>query len=281
MRIVVGTRGSALALKQTELVMQALSKIDSSIEFVTQTIRTFGDRSEKASQMGDGWFVKEIQTELLDGTIDLAVHSLKDLPTDEIEGLRIAAIPRRADARDALVGATLDSLRQGAVVGTGSPRRQAQLLARRPDLEVAPIRGNVPTRIERVRSGAIDAAVLAAAGLERLGLLGAADELLPIEEFVPAPGQGAIAVEVRADDSSLIELCEQIQDPSTRKAVQIERAVLRGIGGGCLLPFGAHAIVREHIRLIARLHADGEDKRVDVEGDDAFALVKEVIGRLR
>ncbi len=238
----IGTRGSRLALIQTEWVIQSLRRLEPDVEWEPTVISTTGDRSMKV-QLGAGIFVKEIQHQLLDGRIDLAVHSLKDLPTESASGLGLAAIPPRADPRDALVGATLRSLHPGARVGTGSPRRQAQLRRLRPDLEVLPIRGNVPTRVEKARSGELDAVMVAAAGLERLDL--AADELFAPDVVLPAPGQGALAVQAGLEDEELLELVGGLDDFATRAAVTAERAILREMGGGCMLPVATFGQVQE------------------------------------
>jgi hydroxymethylbilane synthase len=235
-----GTRGSRLALAQTEWVLERLRRLLPDATFEPVVIRTTGDRSAAAPR-GTGVFVKEVQEALLAGEVDLAVHSLKDLPTDRVEGITIAAVPERADPRDAIVGGRLADLPAGARVGTGSPRRVAQLRRARPDLELIPLRGNVPTRVQRVRDAEIDAAVLAAAGLERLGL--AADEILDHDVLLPAPGQGALAVEVRASDTALAALVAALDHAATRTAVTAERAVLRALGGGCLLPLATLATV--------------------------------------
>lgn len=234
----VGTRGSRLALIQSRWVIERLGTAIPEIEISPMVIETTGDRSAKAPR-GDGVFVKEIQRALLEGEIDLAVHSLKDLPTEPIEGVRIAAIPARANPRDALVGARLADLRDGARVGTGSPRRSAQLRRLRPTVEVVPIRGNLPTRVQKARSGEVAAVMLAVAGLARLGV--EPDEIFDVSDVLPAPGQGALAVEVRAEDQEMARLAGRLDDPETRCSVVAERAVLREMGGGCLLPVGAFA----------------------------------------
>ncbi|MGH2706907.1 MAG: hydroxymethylbilane synthase [Actinomycetota bacterium] len=236
----IGTRGSRLALIQTEWVIRRLRGLAADVGWEPAIITTTGDRSMTA-ELGTGVFVQEIEHELLDGRIDLAVHSLKDLPTESIKGLTLAAIPLRADPRDALVGARLESLHPGARVGTGSPRRQAQLRRLRPDLEVLPIRGNVPTRVEKARSGEVDAVMLAAAGLARLDLT--PDELFAPDVMIPAPGQGALAVQARLEDEELLQLVAGLDDFATRAAVTAERAVLRETGGGCMLPVAAYAEV--------------------------------------
>lgn len=230
----LGTRGSRLARAQTAWVAGRLAAgAGGGTVYDTVVIATSGDQPSGV-QLGSGVFVKEIQTALLEGRIDLAVHSLKDLPTDPTPGLVVAAIPERADPRDALVGGTLRRLAPGATVGTGSPRRVAQLRRLRPDLELVPIRGNIPTRVDKARSGVVTAVMVAAAGLLRLGI--PADDLLGTEAVLPAPGQGALAVEVRQEDAAVRSLVEPLDDAATRAAVIAERAVLRELGGGCLLP---------------------------------------------
>ena len=233
----VGTRGSALARAQTAWVIKQLIERLPSVTCQSVSIATRGDEITTTHELGTGVFVKEVQQALLDGRIDLAVHSLKDLPTDPAAGLSVAAVPVRADAREALVGATLAGLPQGARVGTGSPRRMAQLRRARPDLDVVAIRGNVPTRVAKARSGEVAAVMLAAAGLARLEL--DADDLLDVETFLPAPGQGALAIEVREGDEATRVLVATLEDFATRSAVTAERAVLRELGGGCMLPVAA------------------------------------------
>jgi hydroxymethylbilane synthase len=214
-------------------------------------IKTEGDRFESAllsSGSSVGIFVREIEEELLAGRIDLAVHSLKDLPTVQPEGLVLAAFPAREDPRDVLVvrqGGGLADLPLGATVGTGSPRRIGQLLALRPDLRFEAIRGNVDTRIRKLRDGEVEALVLAAAGLRRLGVSGVVFHCLPTEMILPAPGQGALAIEVRANDESLVrEIGARLNHVETASAVRAERAFLRSLGGGCQMPVGALGTVR-------------------------------------
>lgn len=241
MRLRLGTRGSALAVGQSEQVADLLRARGHDVELVR--IKTGGDveRGSLTRVGGIGVFAAELRTALLDGECDFAVHSLKDLPTAPVPGLMIAAVPDRADARDALVGldgATLADLPAGATVGTGSPRRVAQLRALRPDLSFVDVRGNVGTRLARVAEGDLDAVVLAAAGLARLGLSDRITDLLPI---LPAPGQGALALECREGDLDIAaELCALDHGP-TRAAVEAERSVLAGLGGGCAAPIAAWA----------------------------------------
>ncbi|MCZ3388137.1 MAG: hydroxymethylbilane synthase [Actinomycetia bacterium] len=247
----LGTRKSALALAQSTLVADAIrSATGREVELVHVT--TIGDvkRESLASIGGTGVFVSALRDALLTGEIDLAVHSLKDLPTTELPDLELIAIPERADARDALVardGLTLESLPNGATVGTGSPRRAAQLKAMRPDLDVVDIRGNVGTRIGLVESGRVDAVVLAKAGLQRLGRLDVITETIAPSVMLPAPGQGALAVEVVRDlagDDRHAPL-RRLDDAATRAAVTAERAVLSALEAGCSAPVGALGVVSE------------------------------------
>jgi hydroxymethylbilane synthase len=246
-------------MTQATLVADALRAGGSTVELVGVT--TDGDRSTGplTESGGTGVFVTQLRARLLDGGVDIVVHSLKDLPTQPAADLEVAAVPARADARDALVardGHTLSTLPQGASVGTGSPRRAAQLLAVRPDLDVQPLRGNVDTRIGRVgRPGAdgLDAIVVAAAGLARLGRLDEATQLLGPDVMVPAPGQGALAIECRAADAEpggrLRDLLAPLDDPSSHAAVVAERALLAALEAGCTAPVGAFAEVDEALNL--------------------------------
>jgi hydroxymethylbilane synthase len=280
--VAVGTRGSRLALIQAQLVIEGLRAEAAEIDFRPKVISTSGDRSANVVR-GDGVFVKEIQRAVLEGEVDLAVHSLKDLPTEPVDGLTLAAIPARADARDCLVGGRLADLPAGARVGTGSPRRVAQLRRLRPDLEVLPIRGNVPTRVEKARSGEIDAVMLAVAGLLRLDV--EPDEIFDFYDVLPAPGQGALAVEARSDDAEMAELVRGLDDPDTHVSVVAERAVLREMGGGCLLPVGAFGRVEGGTLFLAArvVSSDGvREASADGEGSPARAegVAKEVAARL-
>jgi hydroxymethylbilane synthase len=247
----LGTRKSALALAQSTLVADAIRSVTGrEVELVHVTTDGDVSREPLASIGGTGVFVSALRDALLMGEIDLAVHSLKDLPTAELPELELIAIPERADARDALVardGLTLESLPAGATVGTGSPRRAAQLKATRPDLDVVDIRGNVDTRIGLVDSGRVDAVVLAKAGLQRLGRLDVITETIDPSVMLPAPGQGALAVEVLRDlagDDRHASL-RQIDDVATRAAVTAERAVLSALEAGCSAPVGALGVVSE------------------------------------
>lgn len=239
--LTLGSRGSALALWQATHVAARLKAI--SIETRIEIIKTTGDHLQTASLVqagGKGLFTKEIEHALLHGSIDVAVHSLKDLPTEITDGLTIAAIPKREDPRDALVGSTLTSLKQGARVGTSSGRRAAQLRHLRPNLLIEPIRGNVDTRLRKLKEDQFDSIMLAAAGLKRLGLESEIAEVLSPEQICPAPGQGALAIQTRSGDFAE-EICRALDDHDTRVAVEAERAVLAGLGGGCQLPIGVFA----------------------------------------
>jgi len=239
----VGTRGSALALAQTALVVDRLAALG--VEVETVTIKTGGDRAQSDGSMmlERGAFVKDLEAALLAGEVDLAVHSAKDLPVEVSPGTVLAAFPLRGDARDAVVtrdGARLEALPPGSRVGTESPRRRAFVRLERADLVVAPIRGNVDTRLAKLDAGEVDALVVAAAGLERLGLAGRIAEALPVARMIPAPGQGALVVQARAGDE-WAERVRGIEDWGTRMEVTAERAFLRAMGGGCRAPFAAHA----------------------------------------
>ncbi|HVX67491.1 MAG TPA: hydroxymethylbilane synthase [Bryobacteraceae bacterium] len=239
--LTIGSRGSKLALWQANWVREALAHIGQ--ECRIEIIRTTGDKITDVplAKVGTkGLFTKEIEEALLDGRIDLAVHSLKDLPTELPEGLRIAAIPEREDARDALVGRRLADLEAGMKVGTSSLRRVAQLRAARPGLVIESVRGNLDTRLRKLAEGQYDALVLAAAGLRRLGWADRIAEYLPAAVMCPAVGQGALAIETRAEGAAA-ETCARLDHAPTHVAVDAERAVLARLGGGCQVPIGAHA----------------------------------------
>jgi hydroxymethylbilane synthase len=231
----LGTRASALALAQARAVAAALG-VD--VELVE--ITTSGDRG--VTDEDKSRWVKELEAALIAGEIDLAVHSAKDVPGALPEGLEIVSVPARADARDALCGAaSLAGLATGARVGTSSLRRAAQLRATRPDLDVIPLRGNVDTRLRKLADGEADALVLAAAGLERLGRADAADHRLDAQEFVPAPGQGALALEARAHDDETRRIAAAISDGAAERALTTERALCAALNADCTTPLGAHA----------------------------------------
>jgi hydroxymethylbilane synthase len=250
-KLVFATRPSALARWQTAYIIQQLKDHWPDLDYDQQVITTQGDRVLDVSLPeigGKGLFTWELESALLSGLLQAAVHSLKDLPTEDTPGLTVAAIPRRADPRDVLVSParkSLDELPSGSLVGTSSNRRKAQLLAYRPDLQIVPMRGNIDTRLRKVLEGQYDAIVLAAAGLTRLGLEQHITQYLPEEIMLPAPGQGALAVQSRSDDQDTLERLRRIDHPETRLAVLAERAFLSALGGGCSLPVAALASVQD------------------------------------
>ncbi len=255
MKIVIGTRGSRLALWQAGWVKDRL--LGAGYEVEIKIIKTTGDRLANAplTESGTkGLFIKEIEEALAAGAIDLSVHSLKDLPTDQPEGLMVAAVPEREDARDVLIsktGGPLGSLPSGSRVGTSSLRRIAQLHLLRGDVEVVPLRGNVDTRLKKLDRGECAALVLAAAGLHRLGLGGRVTEYFAIDAMCPAVGQGALAIEVRQGDERIERAVMPLDHASTHLAVRAERATLRHLGGGCQVPIAAHAVADgRELRLI-------------------------------
>jgi hydroxymethylbilane synthase len=251
----LGTRKSPMAMTQSGQVARLITeRTGTAVELVGLT--TFGDvtRAGLAQIGGTGVFVSALRESLLAGDIDLAVHSLKDLPVGPVPGLLLAAVPPRDDPRDALVGrdgAKLADLPAGARVGTGSPRRAAQLRLLRPDIEPVPVRGNAGTRLGKVTSGELDAVLLACAGLARIGHLDAVSQVFEPEEMVPAPGQGALAVECRATDSAVVELLASLDDPASHGATSAERAVLGALHAGCSAPVGAYAAGTELLQLTA------------------------------
>ncbi len=296
MRLRIGTRRSALALAQAEETRRRLVATAGIAEedAVLVPLSSRGDDSAApiASLGTKGAFTEALERALLDGEIDLAVHSLKDLPVDARKDLAIGAVLEREDARDVHVssdGTRLMALPSGLSVGTGSPRRRAFLRAARPDLVAVDIRGNVDTRLAKVASGAPPSILLAAAGLRRLSLYDPRTmEALPLDDFLPAPGQGAIAIEIRAGDRAAADLVRRLDHPPTRVAVETERAVLRGLGGGCLLPLGAFAEVLpggRRLDLRAALLPAGEGKglvraRVEAAVEDAEAAALAAARRL-
>ena len=248
--LTIGSRGSQLALWQANWVRGRLEKLGE--ECRIEIIKTTGDKitdvalSQVGSQVGSkGLFTKEIEEALLAGTIDLAVHSLKDMPTELPAGLKLAAIPEREDPRDALCGRALASLAAGARVGTGSLRRAAQLRALRPDLQIEDIRGNVDTRLRKLDEGRYEAIVLASAGLRRLGWEQRITEVFDPGVICPAVGQGALAIETRDDDGAGAKSAARLEHAQTRAEVTAERAVLAALGGGCQAPMGAHAWLQD------------------------------------
>jgi len=271
----LGTRGSALALAQSRLVADALTRaLDEPVEIVT--IETDGDRSTApVAELGVGVFVSALRDALAAKEIDIAVHSYKDLPTAPVEGLTIAAVPRREDPRDVLItrtGGGLASLPAGARVGTGSPRRVAQLLALGRGLVCTPIRGNVDTRLRKLAAGDVDAVVLAAAGLRRLGRAAEICEVLDPDVILPAPAQGALAVECRTGDHTLVERLARLDDEPSRAAVLAERALLATLEAGCSAPVAALASVSaDEITLTAAVFAPDGSRALRRRGTAALS----------
>lgn len=273
----IGTRGSVLALWQTNYVAEQILRQPGAppVEFVR--IRTEGDRiTDKplSEVLGKGFFTKEIEQALLDGTVDLAVHSLKDLATQMPPGLSLGAVLKREDPRDVLIarsGQSLDGLPRGASVGTSSPRRRALIGRWCPELKLVDLRGNVPTRIEKLEAGDFDAIVLAAAGVKRLGLEARISAYLPTEHVLPAVAQGAIAIQFREGDQATLDWIRPLDDPTSHRAVIAERALLRRLEGGCQIPVGALATIRgDELRLSAIVCS--LDGRRSVEGVRVGAL---------
>lgn len=267
MKIRLGTRGSRLALVQSDLFAQRLRDAGHEVELVR--IVTEGDIRPVDMSPGEGVFVAAIARALINGEIEIAVHSAKDIPLDEDPELVIAAYPERADPRDVLVtrggGESLDTLPSGATVGTDSPRRAGFLRAARPDLVVVPLHGNVETRLQRLDQSEVDALVLAAAGIDRLGRSERVDQRLDPELITPAPAQGALAVQARRSDSQLVRLLASFDVGSVRLAVETERQALKATGGTCRAPVGALASIEggTFTLLVAGVNSDGTGKRVE------------------
>jgi hydroxymethylbilane synthase len=296
-KIIIGTRGSRLALWQTNWVKAELEKYHAGIQVEIQIISTKGDRVldvslPKLGEQGKGLFTKELEDAIFERRVDIAVHSLKDLPTELPAGLHIAAICEREDVRDALVARgdvkSFHDLSPGAVLGTSSLRRQAQIRAARPDLVIEPVRGNVDTRLRKLDSGEFDAIVLASAGLHRLGFENRITERLSEELVLPAVGQGALAIEARSDDAAVNEIVRSLDHKNTRLACKAERAFLRGLGGGCLVPIAGRARIEADVLSLSGLVASEDGSEV-VRGhhsgsmEDAESigqhLADELIGR--
>lgn len=289
MQLTFATRPSALARWQTQWVINALKGIYPDLLCEEKVITTQGDKilDKPLPEIGGkGLFTQELESELLSGAVHCAVHSLKDLPVANPAGLTIGCIPIRAEVRDALIsknGFTLATLPQGAVVGTSSLRRAAQLRAARPDLKIESLRGNVDTRLRKALEGQYDAIVLAGAGLTRLGLGQHVTEWLPLDVMLPAPGQGALAVQCRVDDETTLGLFAALDDESTRKAITAERSFLSGLGGGCAVPVAAYAEVSARarisgLRLTGLVISEDGTKAIKVtgEGPDALQLGDEL-----
>ena len=287
MKLVFATRPSKLARWQTNYVINALKNLHPDLECEEKVITTQGDKilDKPLPEIGGkGLFTQELESELLNGAVHCAVHSLKDLPVESPAGLTVGCIPARAEVRDALISAsgyTVSTLPNGASVGTSSLRRGAQILSLRPDINIQSLRGNVDTRLRKALDGQYDAIILAGAGLTRLGLDNHVTEWLSLDSMLPAPGQGALAVQCRADDTQTLTLLSKFENEATRKAVTAERAFLQGLGGGCSVPVAAYAECKMknaecRIALAGLVISEDGKEAIRVQGDglDAFELGK-------
>jgi hydroxymethylbilane synthase len=272
----IGTRGSPLALWQARHVAGLVRPLAGARGVTLVEIQTTGDqvRDQPLGQIGgQGVFTKEIQRALLDRQVDIAVHSMKDLPTDAVDGITLAAVPERGHTGDAFVSVkrrSFDSLPRGATLATSSLRRRSQALHRRPDLRLADMRGNVETRLRKLVEQDLDGLILAQAGLERLGLNDRITEILDPQWMLPAVGQGALAIECRSDDSATLALLQSLNHEPTRQAVLAERAMLRELGGGCLVPIGAAACIRQgKLKIRGVVLSDDGRQRVEASAEGA------------
>ena len=265
-QITIGTRGSLLALSQTKEIINKLKEIYPDFDFIIKIIKTSGDVGKNVR----GAFVKEIREELLNGEIDIAVHSLKDVPPDDVESLTFGAIPKRADPRDVMISyqnLSFNNLPYGAIVGTSSPRRKIQLLEMRKDLKIIPIKGNIDTRIRKLKNGEVDALILAKAGIDRIGLSFLIIKIFDVEEIVPAPGQGALVLEVRKGDEFILNLIKPLDDFETRICVIAERLFMKEVGGDCKFPIGAYAYINNNQLFIIGMVSNPYPKKLTITGD--------------
>jgi hydroxymethylbilane synthase len=286
-KLIIGSRGSKLALWQTEWVKSELERLTPGLEIEIKVLSTKGDRVldvslPKLGEQGKGLFTAELEEALFGGAIDLAVHSLKDLPTELPAGLQIGSITEREDVRDALVsggGKTFIELPPGALIGTSSLRRHAQLRAARPDLMIEPVRGNLDTRLRKLDEGNFDAIILAAAGLRRLGYADRITEYLSEELMLSAVGQGALAIETRADDQAVNEIVRRINHQPTERACHAERAFLKGLGGGCLVPIAALGKIEGDEVSLDGLVAAPDGTEIVRGREKGLAVEAEIVGR--
>ncbi|MTI67876.1 MAG: hydroxymethylbilane synthase [Firmicutes bacterium] len=252
MKVILGSRGSRLALTQTKLVIKELKKHFPNIDFQIKVIKTKGDKILNVSldKIGDkGLFVKEIENSLLKGEIDIAIHSMKDMPSEVTKELKFSYVPKREDNRDVLILRdglkTIDDIKKGGKIGTGSKRRKYQLIKYRPDIEVVPIRGNVETRINKIYKENLEGVILAAAGVKRLGLEEKISSYLSTDIMLPAPAQGALAIQIREDRTDLDEMLSYIKDKETTIQTKAERTFLKAVDGSCHIPIGANCIIKK------------------------------------
>ncbi|HKY56013.1 MAG TPA: hydroxymethylbilane synthase [Anaerolineales bacterium] len=281
MKLTFATRPSALARWQTQWVVSSLQRLYPNLECEEKIITTSGDKilDKPLPEIGGkGLFTQELESELLTGSVHCAVHSLKDLPVENSTGLTIGCIPTRAEVRDVLISAnghTLATLPSNASIGTSSLRRAAQILSLRSDIKIQPLRGNVDTRLRKALDGQYDAIILAGAGLTRLGLENYVTEWLSLDVMLPAPGQGALVVQCRADDQTTLSLLAALNHESTQKAVTAERSFLRGLGGGCAVPVAAYAMTNEQssvITLTGLVVSENGEKFIKLTGQGTDAL---------
>ena len=282
--ITVGTRGSKLAVIQAEELLAKLREAFPGLKVGVVKIKTTGDRYRTIALdefAGQGIFVKELEKALLDRQIDIAVHSLKDLPTEIPDGLTLAAATARLDPRDVLVSrcGKLYELAPGSKIGTGSPRRAVQLLALRPDLQVCGIRGNIDTRLRKVAEGEFDGVIVAAAAMIRLGWKDRITEYLPIEHFTPAVGQGTLGIEIRSEDKEIATLVSKINDEPTWQAVTAERTFLQALGGGCRAPIAALGIVSANTLKLTGMVASIDGGHILRATEDGSASTPEQVGK--
>ncbi|PKK84331.1 MAG: hydroxymethylbilane synthase [candidate division Zixibacteria bacterium HGW-Zixibacteria-1] len=282
----VGTRGSKLALAQTGQVVEYLKKLHSNVDFKILTITTEGDHDTATSleQMGGvGVFTKKIEQELLEHNIDIAVHSAKDLPSVMTEGLAIGAVPERESCSDVWIshdGSSIHEIKAGAVVGTGSPRRRAQLLCMRPELTVTDIRGNVDTRLKKVKEGKYDAILMAHAGLKRAGLDKHITQVLPPDRFIPAPGQGFLLIQIRNDDNEALEITRAVNHEASRRCLTIERLLLEKLQAGCSAAVGGWARFSGNKILLSAVVLDKDGKtRLYAEGNIDYEKPNEKLAK--
>ena len=275
MKIVVGTRGSNLALIQTNWVVDELKKANPDVEFEVKIIKTKGDliKDLPLDKIGDkGLFVKEIEKSLLNKEIDMAVHSMKDMPSYLPEGLKFASSPKREDPRDVPIFKegykSIEDLPKGARIGTGSKRRKYQLLKHRPDLEIVPIRGNIETRIKKIETENLDGVVLAASGLKRAGLEEKIDYYIPTDIMLPAPAQGILALEIRENDEETESIINSIKDDITKVQIDAERGFLIGVDGSCHIPMGAYCDIDGDKIKLTGLYGDGEGKKIIIKSQE-------------
>ncbi len=281
--VIIGSRGSRLALVQAESVLAQLSEANPHLQLSISKIATEGDRSRRLplDQMGGvGVFVKELEAALLDGRIDIAVHSLKDMPTEIPEGLYLAVVTERLDPRDILVSRAgkLAELAPGSRIGTGSTRRAVQLIAYRPDLEVCALRGNVNTRLQKVSSGELDGVILAASALIRLGWQDRITEYLPLEHFLPPAGQGALGIEIRANDKEMAELVLPLNHQPTWQSAVAERTFLSALGGGCRAPIAVLGTVNDNALNLTGMVAEAGGERILCASGEGSATTPEQVG---